>query len=451
MNTDPMTTADGLTNPISGVVGPETDAPQPTRSIRGVGAPSERRNAKKDDAPRGVFRQDPRTWAIRFTCGAGHIHEETTGPLKGDAIRAHFARRSRALAESGWCPRAERSQTRIRAREAAASARRRQTFREYVKDYGVWAAVHKRSWKKTERYTAARLEAVLGEKLLEEITTADVERELDRLLEGRTGATRNRYRDLCSGMFKRALRLGLVPTNPVKGIPKIRETGQRLAFLSPAEEQAVRDALPERLRPAFTVAVHTGLRFSEQASLRWRDVDVLSNTITVELSKNGRPRRVPMNATVRTALVDLASRRIRPNDPDEQLFPLSYRQTAILFTQAVERARGVLRDGGQDPNRLEGVSWHTLRHTFASRLTMAGVDLRTVAELGGWRTLAMVQRYAHLSPAHLQAAVERLVDHTKPEPAPGHRARVELGLELDLAATATPPESHRDTLTPRKI
>jgi len=49
------------------------------------------------------------------------------------------------------------------------------------------------------------------------------------------------------------------------------------------------------------------------------------------------------------------------------------------------------------------------RHSFASRLVMAGVDLRTVQELGGWKTLGMVQRYAHLAPSHLQAAVERLV------------------------------------------
>jgi Phage integrase family len=62
-----------------------------------------------------------------------------------------------------------------------------------------------------------------------------------------------------------------------------------------------------------------------------------------------------------------------------------------------------------DSSRLDGYTWHGNRHTFASRLVMAGVDLRTVQELGGWKTLKMVQRYAHLSPAHLRAAVERLV------------------------------------------
>ena len=55
---------------------------------------------------------------------------------------------------------------------------------------------------------------------------------------------------------------------------------------------------------------------------------------------------------------------------------------------------------------------HVLRHTFASRLVMAGVDLRTVQELGGWSSLDLVQRYAHLSPAHKVEAVERIIaDH----------------------------------------
>jgi integrase len=52
--------------------------------------------------------------------------------------------------------------------------------------------------------------------------------------------------------------------------------------------------------------------------------------------------------------------------------------------------------------------FHDLRHTYASRRTMRGVDLYTVQRAGGWKTQAMVQRYAHLPPDHMRAAVERL-------------------------------------------
>ena len=53
-------------------------------------------------------------------------------------------------------------------------------------------------------------------------------------------------------------------------------------------------------------------------------------------------------------------------------------------------------------------SWHCLRHTFQSRLVMAGVDLRTVQELLGHKTIAMAVRYSHLAPKHALVAVERL-------------------------------------------
>jgi integrase len=115
-----------------------------------------------------------------------------------------------------------------------------------------------------------------------------------------------------------------------------------------------------------------------------------------------------MNSVVRSVLFDLGARRRCLDAPEEPIFTGAYRTVARAFAQAVGRAQKALRAAGKDASRLDGYTWHGNRHTFASRLVMAGVDLRTVQELGGWKTLGM-ERYAHLAPSHLQAAVERLV------------------------------------------
>jgi site-specific recombinase XerD len=131
--------------------------------------------------------------------------------------------------------------------------------------------------------------------------------------------------------------------------------------------------------------------------------------LTVRHSKTGYARQVPMNSLVRSQLMDLAGQRERPADPQEPVFRCQHQQPDKFFPAAVARARTALVKAGKDVARLEGYTWHCNRHTFASRLVMAGVDLRSVQALGGWRTLTMVQRYSHLAPQHLRDAVERLV------------------------------------------
>jgi site-specific recombinase XerD len=136
---------------------------------------------------------------------------------------------------------------------------------------------------------------------------------------------------------------------------------------------------------------------------------MLSGFVTVRVSRNGGTRRVPLNSTARAALLDVATRRERPNDPNEGVSTAAYRTTARAIERAVEAAQATLTAAEKDASRLQGHTWHGNRHTFASRLVMTGVDLRTVQELGGWRTLA---------PERLVSAVERLVP-TSATAAPG--------------------------------
>jgi len=365
---------------------------------------------KKDAAPRGVYRHPSGKWAVRYTCGAGHIHKEKTGSLKSEAERIYHERRNRAQREPGWCPRVEAERERRRVHTDQARERARVTFKEYATGYLEWAKQQKRSWK-TDKAQLNTLRPRFGDRKLDEIGTAEVERFRDWLAERKSRATVNRYLALLSGMYSRAIRLGLASTNPAKGVAKFRENNQRVVYLTPEEEVAIHEALPRDLRPHFVVSVNTGLRWSEQMSLRWNDVDFLTEVITVRRSKHGQARRVPMNSIVRSVLLDLGSQRQRPNDPAELVFPCRHAQADKFFPKAVEQARKALREAGKDSSRLGGFTWHGNRHTFASRLAMCGADLLIIKEVGGWKTLAMVQRYAHLTPNRLHEAVERLVSN----------------------------------------
>lgn len=321
---------------------------------------------KKDQAPRGVFRHPSSTaratiWAIRYFCAAGHLHKEKVGPIKSDAIRAYHDRRARALGDAGWCPGVARERERARIEAERKNEARRVGFRSFAEAHISWAQQHVRSWKNTRTMLRAAATA-FGDAKLDTVTSADVERFRDRLMErGASRATCNRYRDTLSGLFRRAIRWGLVTANPVKAVSKLRESGGRLLWLSHEEERAVGEALPGPLRALFTVSVHTGLRWSEQLALRWRDVDFLTGTMTVVRSKNGDSRGVPMNRLVRSVLMDLAAQRARPDDPAELVFQ-GVGRADRFFPPAVAGAAAALRKNGRDAGRLDGYTWHSNRH-----------------------------------------------------------------------------------------
>jgi integrase len=136
--------------------------------------------------------------------------------------------------------------------------------------------------------------------------------------------------------------------------------------------------------------------------LRPADVDFRTGMLTVQsaYAKSGKTRRVPMNARLHAALAPR-----KEQATGEATFARRdgspYRSIRTSFATACRRAG------------LTGVTPHVPRHTFASRLVVAGVNLRAVQKLGGWSSLDLVQRYAHLSDAHKADAVERMIaDHS---------------------------------------
>jgi integrase len=146
------------------------------------------------------------------------------------------------------------------------------------------------------------------------------------------------------------------------------------------------------------LSLNTGLRRGELFSLCWGDVYWHTKTLTVrgETAKSRQTRHLPLNAE---ALQVLTAWR-QQTSGKELIFP---GKDGRRLDNVRKAWAGALTTAG-----IVGFRWHDLRHTFASKLVMAGVPLNTVRELLGHTTPAMTLRYAHLAPDHKQQAVEQL-------------------------------------------
>jgi len=196
-------------------------------------------------------------------------------------------------------------------------------------------------------------------------------------------------------------------TNPAKakakgktgdGIERLRETKGRVRFLEHDEETRLLAQAREPLKTIILSGIYAGLRVqSEALTLTWENVDLKRKQLTVcaGYAKNGETRTVPLNTVLTEAFKRMSTVAKREHvfvKPDGS----PYRSIRSAFETACKNAN------------LNGVTPHTLRHTFASRLAMNGESLRTIQELGGWERIEMVQRYAHLSQNHKAEAVERI-------------------------------------------
>ena len=180
-----------------------------------------------------------------------------------------------------------------------------------------------------------------------------------------------------------------------------RESANRWRRERGYKEWAAYDTYTDYVAPLVLLALNTGLRRGELLQLRWRDLDLQRRLLTVrgEGAKTRQTRHVPLNSEATRVL-----KAWRPTaiEPDCYVFGGSAESTPL---GTVKKAwQGVLMSAS-----VTSFRFHDLRHTFASKLVMAGVDLNTVRELLGHKSIAMTLRYAHLAPEHKAAAVESLV------------------------------------------
>lgn len=199
---------------------------------------------------------------------------------------------------------------------------------------------------------------------------------------------------------------GLPINNPVAEITRPKIKNGRTRFLTNKEAQGLLDAAKnsrnEKLYHYLLLLMHTGMRPSEAAGLKWGEVDLEARLIHLSLTKTDM-RYVPLS---QKAVETLQS--IRPADTLATM-PVFLPPTSASSKQLKDMPNLHFRkayDNARKKAGLADVHLHDLRHTAASHLLMAGVDLRTLAEILGHKTMQMVYRYTHLLNDHKLKAVD---------------------------------------------
>lgn len=245
----------------------------------------------------------------------------------------------------------------------------------------------------------------LGQLRLSELTPMRIQTSRDKLeSKDRSNSTLNRYVAALSAVLGCCVKdYFYMDENPCGKIRRKPEPSGKTRFLTLSEKDALLAECDGDLHDAVMLALLTGARQMEIWKLRFESVKWKQGFILLLETKNGKPRSIPMSPSVKEILkkrltsMGLESPYVFPS-PRKKGMPNNFKKG---FEAAVKRS-GIPR-----------ITWHGLRHTSASYLVMGGVSLRSVADLlghTGKSAMQMVFRYAHLSPSHLQSAVEVLED-----------------------------------------
>ncbi len=255
---------------------------------------------------------------------------------------------------------------------------------------------------------------MFGDFKLNEITNTHIDIFVRRLAEaGAAPKSINNRLAVLSKLLKYAHKRKLLDVVPAW--EPVKPRAAKIRFLSDEEVPALLAAAADHGPYWFAmvvVGVHLGLRNGEIRALHWNDINWKRKTITINRADwrgvTSEPKTVagvrtlPLNEAVVAAL-----KALKPLGA--LVFGKPPKGTLISHETTRNRLKRMMLDAG-----IKGASWHTLRHTFASHLVMAGTPLRVVQELLGHATIQMTMRYSHLSPESKSNAADILVDLFKP-------------------------------------
>ena len=264
---------------------------------------------------------------------------------------------------------------------------------------------HNKTSSRNAAYERKWIETLGAETRVGEITIPVITaQQREWLKEGYAAGTINRWCSRIRRVFTLATRDGLIDTNPLAGMPKLREPPTKFRVLSREEESRLREVMPHWAWRYVLFALLSGCRKEEQFTMKVSQIDLESNTIQIPRSKSSQSRTLSMSRRLRTLVEELIE-----ESGSEWLFPNRSRQNhddARNFT--VRWFRKGLAEAG-----IEDFTWHDLRRTCGSRLAEAGVRARSIQKWLGHSNITTTERYMVTTQDHL-AEIASLQDKVGP-------------------------------------
>lgn len=373
-----------------------------TQALCNAAAPRERRYDLRDSLVRGLFLRvevsGRKTWYICYRTPSPERRLRNMKIASADYAQLAAARRTaREYFARLYLDNVDPAEPH------AAERKEGPTLRELIDMYEPWVCEHQKSGAVTVR--ALRLFSEFLDVPAGELDAETValwrEENIGRLKRATINRRVAALQALLSwgakkGLCCAALKLPKLAQSDSKVVARFLTDGERARLMN---ELAARESRSGRdyLRPAVILSLNTGIRKGTLLGLRWGDVDFASRTLRLraEIMKAGREAVMPLNDSALAALFEW--RAFCGAECVGYVFPAENgarrNDTSKAFMRVLEKAG------------IKNFTWHCLRHDFASQLAMKGVPMHVIQKLMCHGSMAMTQRYAHLSPNSLEEAV----------------------------------------------
>lgn len=257
--------------------------------------------------------------------------------------------------------------------------------------------------RKRDRWFVKWLEPQIGEQPISAVADPDVLEELrkDGLAEGWSHSTVDRMMRTVRAVLRACVRWRCLEAAPA--VPMYGEEDAEPRYLTPAQFEKLCKELPRHLELAARFAVLTLLRMRAQAKLTWDRVNLKAGTAWVPAGQMKAGQTFGFSLS--PAAIEVLKKCRAMNPKGEHVFQYDGKPVDNFHTKAFRKAAE--RAG------IEGLRWHDLRHTGASWAVQRGVTLPELMVLGGWKSYAMVLRYAHLAPSNAKEAARKVAGAMK--------------------------------------